>query len=283
MPLHMNKREKHPKHKDTQTSWGPVHEWYNEHLSGPDTYHSKVLLPNLIRLIEPKAEMHILDLACGQGFFAEHLSNKAQVIGVDISPELIAKAKTRVPKATFVVSPADELDFIKDQTIDHVLISLAIQNIARADSVFSEVARVLKTGGMFTMVLNHPAFRIPKRSSWQYDTDRHIQYRRIDAYLSESQEEIAMHPGVANSPTTISFHRPLQWYVKHLTKQGLLIDRVEEWTSHRTSVGTRAKAENTARKEFPLFLTLRAIKIPRDISSSLNTKSAHDPRRGLGQ
>jgi ubiquinone/menaquinone biosynthesis C-methylase UbiE len=213
--------------------------------------------------------MHILDLACGQGFFSEHLSTNAHVTGVDISPELIAKAKTKVPKATFVVSPADKLTFIKDKSIDHVLISLAIQNIARADAVFSEVARVLKIGGMFTMVLNHPAFRIPKRSSWQYDAENQIQYRRIDAYLSESREEIAMHPGVANSPTTVSFHRPLQWYTKHLAKQGLLIERIEEWTSHRTSVGARAKAENTARKEFPLFLTLRTINLPRGFASGL--------------
>jgi hypothetical protein len=42
----------------------------------------------------------------------------------------------------------------------------------------------------------------------------------------------------------------------------LLIDALEEWPSHKTSTsGPRAAAENTARKEIPMFLALRAVKI----------------------
>jgi hypothetical protein len=71
-----------------------------------------------------------------------------------------------------------------------------------------------------------------------------------------------MHPGSENKETTVSFHRPLQWYMKHLAKQGFVIDRLEEWTSHKTSVGKRKDAENRARKEIPLFLYLRARLLP---------------------
>lgn len=245
----------------TPTSWGSVDAWYDEHLSGEDTYHARVILPNLLRLVDPKPGLTVLDVACGQGFFAQHFLDKgASVIGVDIAEELIARAKVNAPGATFFTAPADNLSRIQDAHIDRAMTTLAIQNIADANKVFAEVARVLKPGGTYTIVLNHPAFRIPKQSSWGYDEKAGIQYRRLDGYLSESRVGIDMHPGGEKNTETISFHRPLQWYVKALIKQGLLIDRLEEWTSDKTSVGKRAKAENKARKEFPLFLALRAIK-----------------------
>jgi hypothetical protein len=41
----------------------------------------------------------------------------------------------------------------------------------------------------------------------------------------------------------------------------LLIDAIEEWPSHKTSTsGPRAAAENTARKEIPMFMAVRAMK-----------------------
>jgi hypothetical protein len=42
---------------------------------------------------------------------------------------------------------------------------------------------------------------------------------------------------------------------------GMLVDSIEESPSHRTSTsGPRATAENTARKEIPMFMAIRAIK-----------------------
>jgi ubiquinone/menaquinone biosynthesis C-methylase UbiE len=258
--MHNPKKQKSPENKDG-TSWGPVDAWYDDHLADEDTYHNKVILPNLIRLVDPKPGVTILDIACGQGFFAGHFTSMgAQVTGVDISKELIERAQTHAPHATFHVSPADDLSMVQDGGFDHAMITLAIQNIKEADAVFREAGKKLKKGGTFTIVMNHPAFRIPKRSSWGYDEEAEVQYRRLDGYLSESRSEIDMHPGVKESAKTISYHRPLQWYVKALTKHEFLIDRLEEWTSHKESVGKRAKAENKARKEFPLFLALRAIK-----------------------
>lgn len=58
---------------------------------------------------------------------------------------------------------------------------------------------------------------------------------------------------------TVSFHRPLQSYFKFLQKSGFAVSRLEEWNSHRKSeLGKRSKAEDTARKEIPLFLALVA-------------------------
>jgi hypothetical protein len=61
---------------------------------------------------------------------------------------------------------------------------------------------------------------------------------------------------------TWTFHKPIEAYVKPLRTAGLLIDALEEWPSHKTSTsGPRAPAENVARKEIPMFLALRAVKV----------------------
>jgi hypothetical protein len=40
------------------------------------------------------------------------------------------------------------------------------------------------------------------------------------------------------------------------------VDALEEWPSHKTSTsGPRAPAENVARKEIPMFLAVRAVKV----------------------
>jgi hypothetical protein len=37
---------------------------------------------------------------------------------------------------------------------------------------------------------------------------------------------------------------------------------MEEWPSHKTSTsGPRAAAENTARKEIPMFMAIRAVRV----------------------
>lgn len=252
------------KPRTASASWGNVATWYDKHLAGADTYHEKVILPNLLRLVDPQKSELILDLAAGQGAATRELAKEgAQLTGLDISPELIAIAQKKGGMGiTYRAGSAEDLSVFAGGYFDKAVIVLAIQNIEHVQKVFNEAARVVKHDGTFHVVMNHPAFRIPKRSSWGFDEKTHTQYRRIDQYLSESRETIDMHPGMENSPQTLSFHRPLQYYIKALVKAGFVVDRFEEWISHKDSdSGPRAKAENRARKEIPLFLYLRGRKM----------------------
>ncbi len=108
----------------------------------------------------------------------------------------------------------------------------------------------------------HPSFRGPKETSWGWDEAASVQYRRVDRYLEPRKTPITTHPGKDAGSYTWSFHKPLEMYVKSIVKAGLLVDALEEWPSHKSSTsGPRAKAENVARKEIPMFLALRARKI----------------------
>ncbi len=245
------------------TSWGGVAEWYDEYLTGKDTYQQKVILPNLLRILGLKKGARVLDIACGQGYFASAFQKTgAEVTGADISAELIAIAKKRFPQIQFHVAPAGRLSFAKSESFDVATIVLAIQNIADIRGAFAEAARALTPGGLLVLVMNHPAFRIPHRSSWGFDEEHKIQYRRVDGYLSERSVPILAHPGQKESESTLSYHRSLQDFFKALAKTGFSVTRLEEWISHKKSeTGPRQKAENMARTEFPLFLALEAKKL----------------------
>lgn len=244
------------------TSWGKVSDWYDEVVEDKDSYQKKVILPNILRLVAPKSGVRVLDLACGQGFFSHEMALLgADVVGVDISPELIKLAKKG--PGTFFVSPSENLSVLAEKKFDAAFSVLAVQNIEDISKTFKEVSRVLESKGKFIIVLNHPAFRVPKKSSWGFDESAKVEYRRIDEYLSESRAEIEMHPGMEKgNEKTISFHRPLQVYSKTLANAGFAISRVEEWTSHKKSqAGPRQIAENKVRKEIPLFMCLECLKL----------------------
>lgn len=246
------------------TSWGGVASWYDAMVEGPGgSFQTDLILPNLGRRLKLATNDVVVDIACGQGFFCRAFSSAgARVVGVDIAPELIAIAKLKSPTLEYHVASSEKLDFIADASADKVTCISAIQNIEKLNSTLNEAARILKPTGRLYIVMNHPCFRVPKMSSWGWDEQFKVQYRRIDAYLGERKVAMQMHPGSNPEEVTASFHRPLQSYVKALEKAGLAVCGLEEWNSHKESdSGPRAGAENEARKQIPLFLFLEACKI----------------------
>lgn len=247
----------------SETSWGSVANWYKELLAtDADSYQLKVIQPNLIRLLKPTAQDRILDLACGEGFFTRTFAaSGASMVGVDISKELISLAREADSRSEYIVSNAEHLPMLKAGNFDLVYSVLAIQNIEHFSRVCLEVSRVLGESGRFAFVLNHPVLRNARETEWGFDAERGVQYRRLNSYMSETRTEIAMNPSQTNSPKTVSFHRPLQFYVKTLASAGFVVTRIEEWISHKESQsGPRKLAEDRARKEFPMFMYIEAQK-----------------------
>jgi ubiquinone/menaquinone biosynthesis C-methylase UbiE len=249
--------------KPKTSSWGGVAKWYDDYLeNNSDNYQEQVIAPNLLRVLSLQKGEQVLDVACGQGFFSRKFAEAgAEVTGIDISSELIEAAQKRSSHISYYATPAHKLSFAENGSFDTAVIVLAIQNIENVHEVFAEIKRVLVPGGRLVLVLNHPVFRIPKRSSWGYDEKAGAQYRRVDSYLSQSTTPIIMHPGDAKSESTVSYHRSMQDFFKAFNKYNFAVTRLEEWISHRESQkGPRQKTEDTARKEIPLFMMLEARK-----------------------
>lgn len=260
----LNTRDNSISSESSETSWGPVAEWYRDTVEHTDSYQTKVIEPNLMRVLGDVKGKKVLDIACGEGYFSGLLSNMgAKVTGLDIGEELISIAKQKYTKPAFHHMKAEDVGTLKREQFDIAICILALQNIEDVKAVFQGVASILRPGSRFIFVLNHPVLRNPRVTDWGYDETVNIQYRAVSQYLTESKIQIDMNPGEKNKykkKYTVSFARPLQFFVKQLSKANLHICGLEEWVSHKTSEpGPRAEAENKARHEIPLFMCVESV------------------------
>ena len=251
--------------RSAKGSWEPVAKWYGKHLQEEDTFQSEVIFPRALHLLDPKKGKTYLDIACGEGSFVRAIvKTGATAVGFDIASSLIKLAEQKKTSgATYRVANATDFARYYDAaSFDGASCNLALQNIEDFAAVLNDAGKVLKSGAPFVMVLNHPMFRIPRQSGWGWDDKRGLQFRRVDSYMSTNEIPIVANPGKGSrSQVTYSYHRPFEAYVKALANAGFTIDALEEWTSHHTSTsGPRAKAENRARQEIPMFMAIRAIK-----------------------
>jgi ubiquinone/menaquinone biosynthesis C-methylase UbiE len=270
------------------TDWSAAADWYDQLVGEAGSeYHREIVLPGALRLLAANAGDRVLDIACGQGVLCRLVASKGvHATGIDAAPDLIKIANQRAsappispsppPPIRYFIGDARNLDFLPANEFHAAACLLAIQNIHPIAPVFRSVARVLQPWGRFVIVMMHPAFRGPKETSWGWDERQIIQYRRIDRYLLPRKAPIVTNPG-KSTDYTWTFHKPIQDYVKAARAAGLLIDALEEWPSHKTSgPGPRAAAENTARNEIPLFLAMRAVKIPSAPSPAEPTSDVED-------
>jgi ubiquinone/menaquinone biosynthesis C-methylase UbiE len=256
-----------------EQGWDHVAGWYDNLIQdrGSD-HHQRVILPGIIRMLDLQPGEKVLDVACGQGIVSEHIVHMKDVdsvLGVDASEKLIEAANSRSTQRTqYQVHDAEQLESLETEfaPFDAAVCVMALMNIDDLEAVMRGVFSKLRPGGRFVCVISHPAFRVMGGSAWGWAHDERttqpVQFRRVDQYLGSSRSRIVMNPGeVAQGKpaiTTTTHNRPMSAYINAGTGAGLLVRSCEEWTSNRESEpGPRAKAENHARKEIPLFMALR--------------------------
>lgn len=236
-----------------KTSWQPAADWYDTITSDKGhEYHRTVIMPELKKMLGKASS--VLDLACGQGVLCSYLPKKCRYLGVDVAKKLIQSAKKRHPEREFKTTDCTGLLKI-DETFDAVTCVLALQNIADPLALLKNAYQHLNEGGQLILVINHPCFRIPRQSHWGFDPKQKMQYRRIDRYMSHLDIPIRI-----KDAELIAFHRPLSDYFNWIKSARFTVCDVNEWCSPKTSTGKNARAENRAREEFPLFLTIEAKK-----------------------
>ena len=89
----------------------------------------------------------VLDAACGTGAVAQQLVARGHdVVGIDISLAMLARAREAVPDATFLTGDITSLP-LPDRDVDHVVCSLALTHPSDLRPFFAETARVMRPGG----------------------------------------------------------------------------------------------------------------------------------------
>lgn len=111
----------------------------------------------LQKLPPTNSSLPILDLGCGTGFSTGYLSqhyNGNQIIGIDISSEMLKKAKEKFPQIQFVCD--DMLNYLKKQPNNSAALICSSWAIGYSNpqKIAIEAHRVLEKGGIFAFIVN---------------------------------------------------------------------------------------------------------------------------------
>jgi SAM-dependent methyltransferase len=125
----------------------------------------------LLAMAEPVADKRVLDLGCGEGYFARHLKARGAslVIGMDQSAGMIELAQQQEASEPlgieYHVGCATKLSLFPDQSFD-MTIAVFLFNYLTVEQTrrcMEEVARVVKPGGRFLFAVPHPTFPYMRR------------------------------------------------------------------------------------------------------------------------
>jgi ubiquinone/menaquinone biosynthesis C-methylase UbiE len=170
--------------------------------------------PGLHALLPPLDGRHVLDAGCGTGRTSAHLADAgAEVVGFDASPEMLHRARERVPTASFLLADLAEPLPFDDQSFDVIVASLVIHYLEDWVSPLRELRRVLRPGGAFVLSTHHPAMDLELSSSGDYYATELV----VDRWLVGDREyEVPF------------WRRPLSKMFQAFTDSGFLIDQLTE-------------------------------------------------------
>jgi ubiquinone/menaquinone biosynthesis C-methylase UbiE len=88
-----------------------------------------------------------LDAACGTGRHAAYLAALGhEVIGVDTSPEMLARAREKVPEGEFYEADLHDVP-LADDSVDLVVCAIALAHVPDLEQALTELVRVLRPNG----------------------------------------------------------------------------------------------------------------------------------------
>jgi len=197
--------------------------WQREFTDGADLEYVEQILP-LIDEHLPEAGM-LLDVGCGEGQVSRLAAKRGMAaIGVDPARSQLATATARAGGPAYAQAGALALP-VRDASCDAAVACLVVEHIADLDGALAEVGRILRLGGTFLLLLNHPLLQTPG-SGWIDDQilDPPEQYWRVGPYLREADNVEQVERGIF-----IRFwHRPLSRYLNSARAAGMVLEHMEE-------------------------------------------------------
>ena len=128
----------------------------------PEWPAMRALLPGLGR-------KRVLDLGCGFGWFARWAAEQgaASVLGVDLSDNMLARAKAETPdqRVRYIKADLESLDLPRE-SFDLAYSSLALHYVQDFKRLIGEVSRALVSGGNFVFSIEHPIYMASMKPGW---------------------------------------------------------------------------------------------------------------------
>lgn len=259
----------------TKRQWNEAAKSFVEFVRSGKNYYAEYLNgPALKRVVGDVKGKEVLDIGCGEGFLSRYFAEAgAEVTAVDISEALIEAAieeEQRHPLGvTYVATDAANLDMLESESFDVASCHMALMDIADYEAAIGEVSRVLKKGGRFVAVIEHPCFNTRTLdgkpvSGWETrlredGSKEYLHYRVGEYFTRHSYTWEWRHERLPSGFVTTGFHRTLSDYVNALSKHGLAVTKFDE--PQPMEEGVRLHPPMAKHYRVPQSLVIEATKI----------------------
>ena len=149
----------------------------------------------VMRIVRRAKAHKIMDVATGTGDLAIAMAkrvDRTQILGVDLSEEMLAVARRKVEKQgleeriMLEKGDAENLDMVTTESIDAATVAFGVRNFENIERGLSEIYRTLKPGGKLVVL----EFSMPKNRivRWVYSQYAHRLLPRIGGMISKDKQ-----------------------------------------------------------------------------------------------
>ena len=209
--------------------------------------------PALQSMLPPMSGLKVVDLGCGYGWFSRWAREQGaeQVLGLDVSQKMLARAKemTSSSAITYAIADLEKLD-LPNAAFDLAYSSLAFHYIVDLKGLFARIHQALVPGGRLVFSIEHPIFMAPRQPGWLIDEQGRKSWP-VDSYQLQG-------PRVTNwlAEGVIKQHRTVGTLLTLLIQAGFTLTHVDEWGPSDADLKARpALAEELER---PMMLLVAA-------------------------
>lgn len=222
-----------------------------------------------LKEISLRADMRVLDLACGPGTTSMHLAADVnEVIAQDFSPEMIAQLEKAITNSRLknikpVVGDGHSIDS-PNASFDLVISMFGLMFFPEKKKAFSEIARVLKPGGFLVV------------GSWAPIETSTMMTAVLNALASSQKKATAQRqPGMLDKR---------EQYDEFLSGTSLVIDKFVEFEGTMNALNARAFWDDMEKGTAPIVMMKRSMpakewRKTRDAAISYLEQKYEFPRR----
>ena len=149
----------------------------------------------VMRIVRRSKAHKIMDVATGTGDLAIAMAkrvDRTQILGVDLSEEMLAVARRKVEKQgleeriMLEKGDAENLDMVTTESIDAATVAFGVRNFENIERGLKEIYRTLKQGGKLVVL----EFSMPKNRlvRWVYSQYAHRLLPHIGGMISKDKQ-----------------------------------------------------------------------------------------------
>ena len=226
-------------------TWDRLADWWIEEVATDPAYDEEIA-PLLLELLEPEPKAVYLDLGCGDGRIAARIIQQGtHVVGCDLNMDLLRLAIGGLP---VVKTKLPDLSWARSAAFAGAYLDLVLEHLEDETSLFADVARVVKPGGVLALVANHPIWTAPQSSPIE-DAEGETLWR-MGRYFGRGFSDEP-----AGDHTVRFYHRTLADLLNAASNAGWDLSKVHE--SGISERQMRRFPEYAGQQEIPRIIGLR--------------------------